>query len=359
LSEAPDATNPVAEDTSAPGVADEAQAQGDETPVFDADKWVNEDAAPATEEGDGKTVDGDAVTPGEAADDELEEIELSDGQKLKVPKEVALDRLRHADYTRKTQELAEQRRAVETEREAWQRQQAESVAALPEEHAKVAYIDRDMAAINAQLDQPLDGRGTTLRTIDWPQFRALAHADPDQWGQTYKDYRAAYDAAHETLADLQRTRGEAVNDLKTKEAERLTAQREQAAQGLAKRQEETGKILAQKIEGWNADKAAQIAQHAVKTYGVEPQEVAEMTDPRVWQVLNDNLSLREQLTKAQAALKQHQTAQNNAKAQASQPAPKVGGAAPNVRKTTDASGDQLSTEEWARRERERTAARRR
>ena len=354
MSEALEATNPVADvaETAAPetGVADEAQTSGDDT-QFDVDAWITaEDDAPA-EDGQG---DGDPE-PEPAEADDLEEIELSNGQKVKVPKELALERLRHQDYTQKTQALADQRREHEAQVQAWQRQQAEAAVALPEEHARIAIINRDIEGVKASLTTP-DANGIVLGQIDWNTFRQQALANP-QMAELYRDYRAKFDLAQDSLADLERARGEATNELKTKNDQRLQAQREQAQGELAKRQEETGKVLASQIEGWSPEKATEIATFAVKSFGVQPQEIAEMTDPRVWKVLHQAMTLGAENAKLQAALKQHQTAANNSKAQSVQPAAKVGGASPNARRTTDASGDELSTEEWVRRENARVAAR--
>jgi hypothetical protein len=349
-----DATNPVADvaDTAAPetGVADEAQTSGGERTQSELDAWiVAEDDAPPT---DGE--DGLDPKPEPEPTPDLEEIELSNGEKVKVPKELALDRLRHQDYTRKTQDLAEQRRQHEEQVRTFQAQQAESSAALPEEHAKLALIARDIETVKATLGSP-DAQGITLGMIDWNTFRQQALANP-QMGELYRDYRARFDLAQDTLADLERAKGEATNELKTKEGQRLQAQREQAATALATRQEETGKALATEIEGWSPEKATEIATFAVKSFGVQPQEIAEMTDPRVWKVLHTAMTEKARADKAEAALKQHQTAANNSKAQTVQPAAKVGGATPNARRTTDASGDELSAEEWNRRELARTAA---
>ena len=79
-----------------------------------------EQDSPETEpelDDDGNPIEG----PDGQADAELEpglaEVEI-DGKTYKLPPELKDGFLRQADYTRKTQELAEQRRRMEAEREA-------------------------------------------------------------------------------------------------------------------------------------------------------------------------------------------------------------------------------------------------
>src|SRR3954468_9858746 len=66
----------------------------------------------------------------EAAVEDLEDIEL-EGKQYRVPKDLKDGYLRQADYTRKTQEVAEQRKAVEEREKAFQDQ-----ARLHQEHIK-------------------------------------------------------------------------------------------------------------------------------------------------------------------------------------------------------------------------------
>lgn len=352
MSEALEANNPT-EAAEAPeaGLAEEANAPESDSGQFDVNAWIVEDEEPSPAD------DAEPSKTETPADDGLIDVEFN-GETHRIPAALKDAFLMRADYTKKTQELAQQRQTTEeAAQQAAQAKVAESLAALRAEHANIAIIDRDIQSVKSVLDEPIDARGLTLRTIDWMQFRAMAQANPEAYGAQYKDLRGRFDAANETLADLQRTRGEAETDLKTKEDQRLQAQREQVQTGLVKRQEETGKVLAQKIEGWSPEKAAEIATYAVKEAGVQPAEIVEMTDPRVWILLHKTMTQGAENAQLKTALKQHQTAANNTKAQSSQPAPKVGGAAAtNARRTTDASGDELSAEEWDRRERARVAA---
>jgi hypothetical protein len=328
------------------GVAAEATAPTDDLSTEQFDRVEapedEDDAAPAdTGEGDDDSSDADkAKTAAERED--LEEIELSDGSKVKVPKEVALERLRHQDYTKKTQEAAEVRRALEADRSTWETEREASRAALPEEHKAVAVLSHSISVAEASVAQ--------FDNIDWTAFRTQALTEGGEKADLYNDYRARFNAARDTLTDLKDELGRATNDLKTKEDARLTAQRETATAELAKRQEETGKALAREIEGWSPEKAINVIKFAETQYGVTPAEMAEATDARLWKALHDNLSKDEKISKLEAALKQAQTANGNLKAQESKPAETAkGGGAANARDPATPRGDGLSTAEWMRR----------
>jgi len=86
----------------------------------------------------------DAEKAGQSHADDTDEVE-HDGQKYRVPKALKGAFLMHADYTRKTQEVAEQRRALD-ERQSTIGQQAQ----LLQEHAQD--ISR-LIALNDQLAQ--------------------------------------------------------------------------------------------------------------------------------------------------------------------------------------------------------------
>ena len=64
-------------------------------------------------------IEAEADEEGQAAEPEYEEVDYN-GNRYKVPKEVAPALMMQADYTRKTQEVAEERRAVQAERESFE-----------------------------------------------------------------------------------------------------------------------------------------------------------------------------------------------------------------------------------------------
>lgn len=288
MSDTEEATNPAADEPGLDqleGVADEAEAQGDDQ---DQDEQ---------EVGD------------DQSDDDLEELEL-EGKKYKVPKRLVQERMLQADYTRKTQEIAETRKALE----AQSRQQAESFDALRAEHGKVATIETQLSAYQG---------------INWENEFA---ADADTARAHYDRYRL-----------LQGQLDEAKQTLSKKEAERLDSQRQESAKAL----EETKRVLARDIKGWSPELANSLAGIAAE-YGVSSDELLANPNPRDWKILHELHTLRQQV-------KKQTTAQRTQAATAVQPAKTVGA------KSNPPTGldDRLSTAEWVRRRNAQEAAKRR
>ena len=188
----------------------------------------------------------DAPPAAEAEEDDRSgwgEIEV-DGEVYLTPPALKSAFLRQADYTRKTQELAGQRRRMEAEREA-----AEAHVAG---RARLHLLDEQA--------QALDG-------LDWP---ALEAADPE---------RAR--ALAERRRGLAETRERLAFDLARREHETRLAG--EAAEAEAVRA--TGKALAEQIEGWSPALAAQLADYA-RGFGVEAEELGQINDPRLWRILH-------------------------------------------------------------------------
>lgn len=188
--------------------------------------------------------------PGAADEPEVFELEL-DGEVYTLPAALKGCVLRQADYTRKTQELAEHRRALEAEREA----------VIGEARAQRGMGgDRlRLAAIDHQLDE--------FQGVDWQAFGA---GDPEGARVAWSAFqrlggareRLAYAVAHHD------------------ERESLRAARE-AAQAMA----ETGRTLSREIDGWSPEVAAKLVDYA-QAFGVTLEELAEAADPRLWKLLH-------------------------------------------------------------------------
>jgi len=346
-----EATSPAADvDTSKDGVAAAADATTDDldTETFDRMEAPDDDEADAAGDasGEGDADDPDKATP--AVDPDVVEIEY-DGVNHKVPVALKDAFLRQDDYTKKTQEVAEQRRALETERSTWETQQAESRAALPAEYQRVAVLNSEVSALTTQME--------AFKEVDWDTFRAQAAADPDA-KLRYETIRDRYSAARDRLTDLRDEIGEATKDLSTKEEARLQEQRTKADTALDEARKQTGATLAKEIPGWNQDLAAKTVEFALsKDVGLTLDEIPGMTDPRVWKLLHFARTAKEDLAKAQTALKQKTTADNHGKAQATTPAVKPGGGGnANPRDPSTPRGDDLSTKLWMERRERQIAA---
>lgn len=122
------------------------------------DEAPEEESQAAAEESTEETADEDSEQEQPAA--EVAEVEI-DGEKLTLPKKVADAVLRHQDYTRKTQEVADQRRTVDD-----RAQYLDAREHILQSSFKEAV---ELQALQAQLEQ--------YAGIDW---NALIADDPQQ-----------------------------------------------------------------------------------------------------------------------------------------------------------------------------------
>jgi hypothetical protein len=201
----------------------------------DDDRMPDDQAMPAAEDG---------------PQDDSFEVEL-DGRVHTLPGALKGAFLRQADYTRKTQELAEYRRGLEAQRQALAQQAAVAHDALG---------DRGRLAA---LDQQL----TDFAGIDWA---ALGQHDPANaealWGR-YQQTQALRDQYAYAVSHHE-------------EGGRLHAAREAAAQ-----MEATGRQLSAEIDGWSPAVAAKLVDYA-QAFGVTLDELREIADPRLWKILH-------------------------------------------------------------------------
>lgn len=290
-------------------------------------------------EWDGETEAGEAEDEGVEGQsteaDESEEIEV-EGAKYKIPKAVKPLLLMQADYTKKTQEVADLRRTLEsraTEITQKAEQQAEFLKAHTADIAKLHTIDADIAAYQALTAEQWEA----LKAKDIDVYRE--HKDSFRDLKDERDTIARGLAAKETEANQTREKdaSEALSNSRKAMAEVLT--------GRAKT--ESGHDLT--IPDLTVEKLNAIGKFAAEAFGVTAEELSQITDPRILKALDESRLYRAGLAKAKKVARVEDS-------QKTTPAKAVGSAAPNARKTTDASGDGLSMEEWSKREDARLAA---
>lgn len=202
----------------------------------------------------------------EAAPDEadagLEDVEI-DGKTYKVPKDAAL---RQADYTRKTMELAEKGKVVEATLERLQSVSQAETQALA-----------GVAIISAQLKQYED--------VDWDAWEE----QDAQLGtrEAQKHWRIFQGLKEQQATAVQ-------NYTNVGEAKRSVVQQE-----TAKRLEEADRIAAQRIPGWNGDKAKATLDFSRTTYNLTNDELmsAISEKPEVIELLHDAMEYRKSLKK--------------------------------------------------------------
>lgn len=198
----------------------------------------------------------DAEEP-EATEAELVEINV-DGESYDVPTKVrdailatSEGQMLQADYTRKTQELAEQRKQLEQSQAQLQQAaqlQQQSIA----EYAELTSLDKQLQQYNQ---------------VDW---NALYDSDP-----------AEFVRLKEQARDLRDTRVNLANQIGLKHQQ----QYEQNAQARIQIIEEGKKTLTKEIPNWNADLGKTISQYAIDKFGFTESEMNDIVDPRVVKVL--------------------------------------------------------------------------
>ncbi len=257
------------------GMLDEPEQIEAETPDDELAAAIPEEEDPVAEQSEP-----------EAETDDLVEAEY-EGKTYKVPKELKDALLRTQDYTRKTQEVAEMRRAAEQRVQAIQAQE-QIMAATFDKAAELKQIQSQLS----QFDQ-----------IDW---QALSDADPVQ--------------AQKLLIarqNLERSYGQKAQELQMAQAQyqQLTAQQRQ--QML----QEAARELKQRLPEFDAKMAERI-RSTVKEYGYSDQELSNVTDPRLVQVLHDAMKWRELQAQKPQAMKKVAEAPKAVKPQAQTPKPR-------------------------------------
>lgn len=222
---------------------------------MDAVDTTNPDVSEVTEEAQGVDTEAEQQTPEldengepieqvEADPDEIED-EL-DGIKVKGKKDLVeklkAERLMHADYTRKTQEAAEIRRAAEAERTQYAQANAEQVRAMA-----------TLVSMDQQLQQ--------MQQID---FQALNQQDPVKAQELFFQMQQLKDNRQQFAGQLQQ-----MEQQRTFEAQRL----------VAKQIEEGDAVLKRDIPGWGPEVGRKVFDFATKELGADPGALSNLTDP--------------------------------------------------------------------------------
>jgi hypothetical protein len=210
--------------------------------MFEAEQ-TNQDAAPEDTQGAGQSEVSNEAPQGDESilnsdsgeegqqqiEEENDEIEV-DGKKFALPKSAAeklqAERMMQADYTRKTQELAEQRRTSEASIQKQRQEQQQYITEI----AKVVSIDDQLAE---------------LSKIDLSQY---VDSDPVGVQRIMLQKQA-----------LEGQRNQAVNALEQKRQQ--NALNEQ--QAFAKQVQEAEAYFSREISGWKPERSNQLKDYAV------------------------------------------------------------------------------------------------
>jgi hypothetical protein len=238
---------------------------------------------------------GEQVEPGE------EEVEY-EGEKYKVPPQLKDALLRQADYTRKTQEVAEQRKQIEAQA-AEVRQRAEQQQRYVADMAEVVALDKQMQ----QYQQ-----------LDWQE---LIDTDP----------QGAMKLQHQ-LGQLQNKRAELAHNLTQKQQQ--DALNEQ--QAIAKRVQEADAYLRREIPNWSDERSNQLMKYGVDL-GIQPEVLSQavINQPVLAKLLH-KAEMFDQLEKKQAARPKPEGQEK--------PVTRITAA----RSTVQKNPDEMNVEEWTK-----------
>ena len=223
-----------------------------------------------TEEATEDTDDAESETDEEDAEEDSQEQPTSlklkvNGEELEKPlDEVIALAQQGLDYTKKTQEVAEQRKQLEEYaqtikvQEQQFQQQVELNSALIGDIAKLQAVDN-------QLDQFKDVNWQELSDTDFVEAQKLFF----------------------TFNQLQQQRSVLANDFVQKQ----TALQQQQAQSIQERVSKGKEILAKEIPNWSRE-TSQAVIATGKEYGFTDDELSMIVDPRHVKVLHDAMQWR-------------------------------------------------------------------
>lgn len=208
-------------------IQDSATAQA--APEPDAlDQDLLDEALP-----DGQQAEDDEI------EDELDGVKVS-GKKAAVEK-LKSERLMNADYTRKTQAAAEEKRAVEAERAS-----IKQSAQMYQAHLDVV---ADLVSMDKQIEQ--------FQRVDWD---ALSDTDPVQAQKLDRQFRALQERKQQGM--------HALGQLQQRHAF-------EEQQSAAKRLEQAAAVLAKEVPGWSQARDNELRDFVVKQ-GVPAEAVREI-----------------------------------------------------------------------------------
>jgi len=265
---------------------------------------AEEAPAPEVEEEAPETEAEESDIEAAAPEEEFEELDI-DGKRIKFSKDAKPYVMMHADYTRKTQEVAELKRAAEAQHEEVKRErqfQEDNLSSIAQ-----------LTAVSSQLE--------AFAKID---FNQLASEDQDNAQRLYFQYQQLKDAQRELQSSLDGKKRE----WDTAREQHIATARRQASEALAR--PDPG-------YGWGGKFTPEIKQNLDKlaySLGYNDQQLAhaEAKDIKLFNLALIGLN----------ALKQQKTAQKAAPV--AEPVPQAG----RAKSAAVTNPDKLSPEAWVK-----------
>lgn len=259
----------IQDDTLQPPVEEQEEPQEVEEEL---EEEVGEEEV-VTEDSEDETEEEELETDDEVDEEESDEEQPAESVKLKVNGEeiekpldevVALAQ-QGLDYTKKTQEVAEKRKELETLENQIRMQEQQ----LQEQSMLNSELIQDVAKITA-LDQQL----SEYQDVNWEEL-----SDSDFVTAQKKFF---------TFNQLQQQRSNLVSQFESKRQEALNKQQQAVADKVAKGRE----VLAKEIPNWSQETTQEIISTGREDYGFTDAELNAIVDPRHVRVLHDAMQWR-------------------------------------------------------------------
>ena len=170
-----------------------------------------------------------------------------------------------ADYTKKTQEVAEQRKALE-------------------DYAQTIQVQEQQLKAQVELQQALFGELAQITAID----QQLADFQAIDWNQLSENDFVEAQKLFFTQNKLQTQRSQLVQQLEAKQQQLTQAQQKSLNERIAKGKE----VLAKEIPNWSSDTSKAIISAGKEYYGFSDDEMSSVIDPRHVKVLHDAMQWR-------------------------------------------------------------------
>ena len=228
-----------------------AGMKDDQEPVDELDQESEEVASDDGEGDTGETDESADETAEQSAGDESEEVEF-EGKAYKLPKELKDALLRQQDYTRKTQEVADRRRLVLQNQQAFELQQ-------------------QFAATHADKVGQLRALETQLQQFSQVNWEELASTNAAQYLQLDRQQRMLQDAAVRLNGEVQQLASEFQVQVNEQRKKAQAACVEELKREFPK---EFGPEFIRALD------------ETGRSFGFSGEELAQIVDPRVIRVLH-------------------------------------------------------------------------
>jgi len=243
----------------------DGDVQNDIPVNLDAEEVVEDDETTEAEAESEEITDEEAVD--EDSDEEQSYLTLKiNGEEVDKPLDEVISLAQQgADYTKKTQEVAEQRKALE-------------------EYAQTIQVQEQQLKTQVELQQALFGELAQITAID----QQLAEFQAIDWNQLSENDFVEAQKLFFTQNKLQTQRSQLVQQLEAKQQQLTQAQQQSLNQRIAKGKE----ILAKEIPNWSPDTSKAIISAGKEYYGFSDDEMSSVIDPRHVKVLHDAMQWR-------------------------------------------------------------------